>query len=168
MNLRKVGAVLILMVLIACIYNLESEKSTMKEQLVSVYSFSGENQVLSVYNGVIVIGDEEQVLYGGNLDILGKPIEKVASYYTTFYVDDHGSEEIILSNGYSISGDENGMCIENTNRLGSISGRSAINKHLRGLIKDYLYMKLSIKYMNGLSEEHVIKMDVTEVTNSTK
>ena len=37
-------------------------------QPLAVYSFSGENEFISVSNGVIVLDAEEEICYGGNLE----------------------------------------------------------------------------------------------------
>ena len=39
-----------------------------EEQSLKVYSFSGENEYISVSNGVIILGGKDEICYGGDLE----------------------------------------------------------------------------------------------------
>ena len=89
-----------------------------QEQSLKVYSFSGENEFISVSNGVIVLNGKDEIWYGGDLNVSPNEFVDIAAYSTTIYID--GSEkEILLSN---IVEDQTGGTIDISGSVGQISG----------------------------------------------
>ena len=85
------------------------------EEQVAVYSFSGDNEVFSISNGVIVLAPTEEVFYGGNLE---GEMSGVVSYSMTFYISS-GNDEL-QSNLYfelkttNLEGEENTYSLQLT------------------------------------------------------
>lgn len=48
--------------------NTSSESN--EEQSLKVYSFSGENEYISVSNGVIILDGKDEICYGGDLKVM--------------------------------------------------------------------------------------------------
>ena len=90
---------------------------------VSVYSFSGENGLLSISNGVIVVSGQEQTFYGGDLSAEQKNFAGVAAYTGTFYVLSGGEKSPLLSNSIV---DETGGTIDISGKTGKVSGSALI------------------------------------------
>ena len=77
----KVIYVLLITVLCTCLL-LGCSSKPAEEPLV-VYSFSGENEMFSISNGVIVLNEGEEIFYGGNLD---GELSDIIAYSMTFYI----------------------------------------------------------------------------------
>lgn len=97
--MKKIMAVMLL--LLACTVllagcNTSSESN--EEQSLKVYSFSGENEYISVSNGVIILDGKDEICYGGDLKVMSDDFANITTYSTTIYIN--GSEkETLLSNG---------------------------------------------------------------------
>ena len=64
-----------------------------------VYSMSGSNDLFEISDGVIVLGEEEEVFDGGDLKVLQEDLfADVTSYTCSFYVITNGEKRPILSN----------------------------------------------------------------------
>ena len=64
-----------------------------------VYSMSGSNDLFEITNGVIVLGEEEEVFDGGDLKILQEDLfTDVTSYTCSYYTITNGERRTILSN----------------------------------------------------------------------
>ena len=69
--MKKIMAVMLS--LLACTVllagcNTSSESN--EEQSLKVYSFSGENEYISVSNGVIILDGKDEICYGGDLKVM--------------------------------------------------------------------------------------------------
>ena len=95
--MKKIMAVMLS--LLACTVllagcNTSSESN--EEQSLKVYSFSGENEYISVSNGVIILDGKDEICYGGDLKVMSDDFSDITTYSTTIYIN--GSEkEISLS-----------------------------------------------------------------------
>ena len=69
-----------------------------QEQL-TVYSFSGENEQLSISNGIIILNGTEETFSGGDLKVSDDFFDNITSYSTTFYIMAGDEKDVILSNG---------------------------------------------------------------------
>ena len=96
--MKKIMAVMLS--LLACTVllagcNTSSESN--EEQSLKVYSFSGENEYISVSNGVIILDGKDEICYGGDLKVMSDDFANITTYSTTIYIN--GSEkETLLSN----------------------------------------------------------------------
>ena len=71
----------VLLITVLCICLLLGCSSKPAEKPLVVYSFSGENEMFSISNGVIVLNEGEEIFYGGNLD--GK-LSDIVAYSMTY------------------------------------------------------------------------------------
>jgi len=90
--MKKIMAVMLS--LLACTVllagcNTSSESN--EEQSLKVYSFSGENEYISVSNGVIILDGKDEICYGGDLKVMSDDFANITTYSTTIYIN--GSEK---------------------------------------------------------------------------
>ena len=87
-------------------------------QPLKVYSFSGENEYISVSNGVIILDGKDEICYGGDLRVMSDDFSDSTTYSTAIYIN--GSEKaILLSNCVD---DQTGGTIDVSGNIGKISG----------------------------------------------
>ena len=136
-----------------------------QEQL-TVYSFSGENEQLSISNGIIVLNGTEEIFNGGNLKVIDDFFNNITSYSTTFYIMAGDEKDVILSNGMV---DMTGDTVNISGDLGQISGDSAIRRiKIDGTsdLKNILYFELTTKDMDGNENVYQLELSLTEITKS--
>ena len=89
-----------------------------------VYSMSGSNDLFEVSNGVIVLGEEEEVFDGGDLKVLQEDLfADVTSYSCSFYLITNGEKRTILSNSIV---DMTGGTLSVNGDLGRASGNGIL------------------------------------------
>lgn len=54
-----------------------------EKQSLKVYSFSGENEYISVSNGVIILDGKNEICYGGDLKVISDDFVDITTYSTT-------------------------------------------------------------------------------------
>ena len=132
----------------------------------TVYSFSGENEQLTVSNGVIVLNGTEEIFDGGDLKVTGDFPSDITSYSTTFYTMSGSEKDIILSNSMA---DMTGGMVKISGDLGQISGDSAIRRikidDVNGL-ENNLYFDLITKNKDGEENVYQLQMFLTEITEN--
>ena len=129
---------------------------------VSVYSFSGENDLLSISNGVIVLSDEEQTFYGGDLAVDQENFDGIAAYTETFYVLSGGGKNILLSNSVV---DETGETIGVSGKTGKLSGGTVLTAGVDAL-PNCLWFELKTVDLDGAEHEYQLQLTVTEITDN--
>lgn len=136
-----------------------------KSEKVAVYSFYGENEQFAVTNGVIVIGADEEIFYGGDLAIIDQEqFADIASYSVKFYTMVNGEERTIMHNSVV---DQTGGSINVPGDLGRMSGENLLigNKaETASELTDSLYFELSITDLSGKQKTFQLQLRVTEVT----
>ena len=136
-----------------------------QEQL-TVYSFSGENEQLSISNGIIILNGTEETFSGGDLKVSDYFFDNITSYSTTFYIMAGDEKDVILSNGMV---DMTGDTVNISGDLGQISGDSAIRRiKIDGTsdLKNILYFELTTKDMDGNENVYQLELSLTEITKS--
>ena len=136
-----------------------------QEQL-TVYSFSGENEQLSISNGIIILNGTEETFSGGDLKVSDDFFDNIASYSTTFYIMAGDEKDVILSNGMV---DMTGDTVNISGDLGQISGDSAIRRiKIDGTsdLKNIFYFELTTKDMDGNENVYQLELSLTEITKS--
>ena len=121
-----------------------------EEQSLKVYSFSGENEYISVSNGVIILDGKEEICYGGDLKVMSDNFSDITTYSTTIYIN--GSEkETLLSNKETLLSnsvdDQTGETIDVSGNIGKISGdvlRDSDDK-----LTDNLWFELKTTNLSG-------------------
>jgi len=89
-----------------------------------VYSMSGSNDLFEISNGVIVLGEEEEVFDGGDLKILQEDLfADVTAYTCSYYTITNGEQRTILSNS---TVDMTGGTLNVNGDLGRASGNGIL------------------------------------------
>lgn len=150
--------------IVSLLLMLASCSGTQDEQL-SVYSFDGENEMLSVSNGVIVLDADEETFYGGDLSIKGDLFGDVVSYSTTFYFMNEQEKQIVLSN--SVADNTDGT-LNISGGLGKISAKDAVTAKADDLndYMDDLYFELVTVDRHGEENTYRLHLNVTAVAES--
>ena len=162
--MKKIMAVMLS--LIACkvlLAGCNTSSESNEEQSLKVYSFSGENEYISVSNGVIILDGKNEICYGGDLKVISDDFVDITTYSTTIYIN--GSEkETLLSNSVD---DQTGGTIDFSGNIGKISGDIFKNRDADKL-NDNLWFELKT---NNLSEEentYQVQLKTTEITKEFK
>lgn len=130
-----------------------------QEQGLKVYSFSGENEFISVSNGVIILNGKDEICYGGDLKVSQNEFTDITTYSTTIYIN--GSEEkILLSGGVD---DQTGGTIDITGNLGKVSG-DILRDSDADKLSDNLWFELKTTNLSGEENTYQIELEVTEIT----
>ena len=112
-------ACLLIAALVGCAGSAENAESDSV-----VYSMSGSNDLFEISNGVIVLGEEEEVFDGGDLKILQEDLfSDVTSYTCSFYTIVNGEKRTILSNS---TVDMTGGTLNVNGDLGRASGNGIL------------------------------------------
>ena len=136
-----------------------------QEQL-TVYSFSGENEQLSISNGIIVLNDTEEIFNGGDLKVTDDFFNNITSYSTTFYIMSGDKKDVILSNNVV---DMTGDTVNASGDLGQISGDSAIRRIKiddTSDLKNILYFELTTKDRDGKENVYQLQLSLSEITKN--
>lgn len=89
-----------------------------------VYSMSGSNDLFEISNGVIVLGEEEEVFDGGDLKVLQEDLfADVTAYTCSYYTITNGERRTILSNS---TVDMTGGTLNVNGDLGRASGNGIL------------------------------------------
>ncbi len=132
----------------------------------TVYSFSGENEQLTVSNGVIVLNGTEEIFFGGDLKVTGDLPADITSYSTTFYTMSGSERDVIFSNS---TVDMTGGMVNVSGDLGQISGDSIIRRIKIEDVNDLenvLYFELTTKNKNGEENVYPLQMSLTKITKN--
>ena len=135
------------------------------EQL-TVYSFSGENEQLSISNGIIVLNGSEEIFSGGDLKATDESFLDITSYSTTFYTISGSEKNVILSNSVV---DTTGGTVNVSGDLGQISGDSTLRRIKIDDTNDLngtLYFELTTKDKYGMENVYQLQMALTEITKN--
>jgi hypothetical protein len=134
-----------------------------EEQSLKVYSFSGENEYISVSNGVIILDGKNEICYGGDLKVISDDFVDITTYSTTIYIN--GSEkETLLSNSVD---DQTGGTIDFSGNIGKISGDIFKNRDADKLT-DNLWFELKTTNLSGEENTYQVQLKTTEITKEVK
>lgn len=129
------------------------------ENQTEIYSITGENENISINNGLIIVTNDLEKLIGGDLSFKGEEPSDIKDYFYRFSFYKDGNEEIILNNATTTEGATEGLHI--SSKLGSISSEDLFYNDDLELIKESLDFSISGKLMNGEG----FKYDLTLVVN---
>lgn len=136
----------------------DSSLSNQKQSL-KVYSFFGENEFISVSNGVIVLDGKDEIFYGGDLKVISDDFADITAYSTTIYIS--GSEkEILLSNSVH---DQTGGTIDVSGNIGKISG-DLLREGDADKLADNLWLELKMTNLRGEENTYQVQLETTEIT----
>lgn len=134
---------------------------TKSENQIEIYSFSGENENITINNGLIIITDESEKFVGGDLSFKGEEPSDIKSYSDKFYFYKDGNEETIMNNATAVQGISKGLTIHS--ELGSISSEDLFFGNDLELILGSLNFSISGNLMNGEDFEHGLSLVVKKV-----
>ena len=161
--MKKIRAVMLS--LLACTVLLagcNTSPESNEEQPLKVYSFSGENEYISVSNGVIILDGKDEICYGGDLKVMSDDFSDITTYSTTIYIN--GSEkEILLSNGVD---DQTGGTIDVSGKIGKISGDILGDSDDK--LTDNLWFELKTTNLSGEENTYQVQLETTEITKEVK
>ena len=132
-----------------------------KSEQFLVYSFSGENELFSISNGVIVITDKNEIFYGGNLEEKQGKLSDIVAYTTSFYILSDDKDRILLSNSVE---DMTGGMISIANEMGKVSGDNIIKETEIRELQNNLFFELRTTNLNGEKNEYQSQLTLTEIT----
>lgn len=131
-----------------------------QEQSLKVYSFSGENEFLSVSNGVIVLDAKDEICYSGDLKVKSDEFADITTYSTAIYFNMGNERESLISGGVE---DKTGGTIEVSGDIGKISGDILRDSNLDKLVDD-LWFELKTTDLNGEENIYQLQLEMTEIT----
>ena len=162
--MKKIMAVILL--LLACTILLAGCNTSSKgneEQSLRVYSFSGENEYISVSNGVIILDGKDDICYGGDLKVMSDGFANITTYETTIYIN--GSEKEPLCS--FVVDDMTGGTIDVSGNIGKISG-DILRDSDTDKFPDNLWFELQTTNLSGEENTYQVQLETTEITNGVK
>jgi len=142
-----------------------------QEKLSAVYSFSGENDIFGVSNGVIVLDKDKDTFRGGNLEIIQNALfSNVASYSITFYTVRNGEKRIIGEEKVTFNTDIvanpniDGNSIFETSGKDFLLGNEGESK-IESLddLKYNFWVELKVIDLDGMENNYQLQLTATEV-----
>ena len=155
--MKIVVRILLITVLYTCLLSSCGMKPA--EEPLVVYSFSGENEMFSISNGVIVLNEGEEIFYGGNLD---GELSDIIAYSMTFYIQSGSDDIVLLSNSVT---DMTGGTIGIAGETGKISG-DVLKSAEEDDLQNNLYFELKTTNLDGEENTYQLQLAVTEVTKT--
>ena len=142
-----------------------SQSDENKSGKIAVYSFSGKNEQFAVANGVIVIGADEEIFYGGDLSVIDQEQFTDISFYSMkFYAMANGAKRTIMHNSVV---DQTGGSINVTGNLGRIAGKDVlIGNKVENVsdLTDNLYFELITTDLSGKQNTFELQLTATKIT----
>lgn len=130
------------------------------QQPLAVYSFCAEDSSFSVSNGVIVLDDDNEICYGGNLEMNKEDFADIVAYSTTIYLKSGSEKYVILSGAVE---DKSGQAINISADNGTVSGDIIRDDDIEKLA-DNLWFELKTTDKNGEKNTYQIQLDVIDIT----
>lgn len=134
--------------------------TTKENETAIVYSYSGENEQFSIENGVIILSEEQDIIYGGELNVKDEKITDIVSETMELYVISNNTQIPITS--FSTTSNS----VFDLNNPGSITTKISEDEE-KNLIEN-LYFKLSIENVRGDKNVYDVKMNVVDVLASVE
>ena len=144
--MKIIVRVLLITALYTCLFSSCGMKPA--EEPLVVYSFSGENEMFSISNGVIVLNEGEEIFYGGNLD---GELSDIIAYSMTFYIQSGSDDIVLLSNSVT---DMTGGTIGIAGETGKISG-DVLKSAEEDDLQNNLYFELKTTNLDGEEKPYV-------------
>ena len=151
-------SVLCLFIFVGCIAEKDNDKT-------QVYTFSGENEYISVINGTAVIDGEEEAFSGGELRILNKELFDGAVYWSSeFYILKDGEKRTVYKD--AVNDGTGGAEASISGNIGKISGGNVITEYEESDVDDFinnLFYKFTVRNAQGEEMTYELQMDVERV-----
>ena len=134
-----------------------------QEQSLKVYSFSGEDDFISVSNGVIVIDAKDEICYGGDLKVNAEEFADITTYSAAIYFNIGNERETLMSHSVA---DKTGGIIEVSGDIGQVTGDIIKDSNLDKLGHN-LWFELKTTDLNGKENTYQLQLKMTEITKDT-
>ncbi len=131
-----------------------------QEQELAVYSFSGENELISVSNGIIVLEAQSDICYGGKLKVQSGRFENITAYSASIYLNEGDEKHVLLSSAVE---DNTGRAMELSQEIGTISGAIFKDGDAANLAEN-LCFELKTIDGSGRQNTYQLPLEVTEIT----
>lgn len=142
-----------------------SQNDENKSEEITVYSFCGENEQFVITNGVIVIGADEEIFYGGDLSVIDQEQFTDISFYSMkFYAMANGEKRTIMHNSVV---DQTGGSINVAGNLGRIAGKDVLIGNKAENVSDLtdnLYFELITTDLSGKQNTFELQLTATKIT----
>ena len=129
-----------------------------------VYSISGSNDLFEISNGVIVLGEEEEVFDGGDLKIIQEDLfSDVTAYTCSYYTITNGERRTILSNS---TVDMTGGTLNVNGDLGRASGNGIlIGNKIKSAedLENVIWFELITTDLNGKENTYQLPLVLNKV-----
>lgn len=125
----------------------------------SVWSLSGENEQLRLSNGVLVLNGGEDVLHGGDLEVLDNSVPPATAFLTEYYLAGDGEARTLLS---MQSVDQTGGTLDPAGSTGAIAGDLS-GRFYEGW-QNELWLELTVTDRAGQTFTYPLQLRATEVT----
>jgi hypothetical protein len=149
-------AIIPLLVIALCLVT----SCTKQQKEIEIYSFSGENDTITINNGLIIVTDGLEKFIGGDLTFKGEELSDVKYHVTKFFFYKDGIETTILNNSQIVEGTTKGTNISPD--MGSISSEDLFYGNDLELIKKSLNFSLSGIFMNGEKFEYNLVLNINK------
>lgn len=126
----------------------------------SVWSLSGENEQLRLSNGVLVLNGGEDVLHGGDLEVLDNSVPPATAFLTEYYLAGDGEARTLLS---MQSVDQTGGTLDPAGSTGAIAGDLS-GRFYEGW-QNELWLELTVTDRAGQTFTYPLQLRATEVTD---
>lgn len=130
------------------------------EEPLAVYSFSGENEMFSILNGVAVLNSGQEIFYGGDFREKSEIFTDITAYAATLYIAAGDKERELLSNSVE---DLTGETINIPEKIGKVSGDILKETEVDEL-QNNLFFKLEVTHLDGKKDEYQLQLTLTDVT----
>ncbi|MCQ5339204.1 hypothetical protein [Eubacterium ventriosum] len=160
---KKMEVMLSLLACTVLLAGCNTSSESNEEQPLKVYSFSGENEHISVSNGIIILDGKDEICYGGDLKAMSDDFTDITTYSTTIYINGSG-KEILLSNSVD---DQTGGTIDVSGNIGKISG-DILRDSDADKLTDNLWFELKTTNLSGEENTYQVQLKTTEITKEVK
>lgn len=137
--------------------------SRVEQRPLAVYSFSGENDLFAVSNGVIVLNGPEEIFSGGDLETFDSFPTDVTAFSATYYAQSGAEKDTFLSNAVV---DQTGHRLRVSGNLGKISGGDILTRFAGKELLDFqdnLYLDLTLTDSAGKQHLYTLHMTVRDI-----
>ena len=131
-----------------------------EQPALSVWSLSGESEQLRLSNGVLVLNGGEDVLHGGDLEVLDNSVPPATAFLTEYYLAGDGEARTLLS---MQSVDQTGGTLDPAGSTGAIAGD--LSGRFREGWQDGLWLELTVTDQSGQTFTYPLQLRATEVTS---
>lgn len=136
---------------------------------VIVFTFQGENEVIHIDDGLIIITPDKHQVFGGNIKYIGTKDESIKFYANELYLYESQVRNTIVADSVSYQGKDFNISLKEVLKLnesvGEISSTTLFNEEDLEKVKDNLYFELKYETIDGDVETTEIKLNVKEYSS---